>query len=467
MSEIAMNTHKASKVLLLRPPTNLPKTLPVGLLYLASYLKKKLGTNIDIDILDLRLKNNSDEKELYQNIDSKNADIVGITALSAEIDATLKLAKFIKKKFSHVRLVIGGPLASAEHDYLANLNLFDNIVVGEGEEALLSIAAGHPVVSRPVLSSADFNAVDLNYVVSPDYSLVNLTTYFNLETHEAFQANKEAVPIMTSRGCPFNCSFCLHMFGTKVRYRRIENVISEIEHLVSRYKIKEIQIEDDIFNIKKERVVKFFDLLNQKNIKLSIAFPNGLKYDFLDEEIIKLFKKNGVYRVPLGIESTSDRMMTVLRKKHNFNKLQSVIQLLRKYNILVHGFFITGLPGENLEDLKTTLDFINKSNLHTYRVSRYLPFKNTDLYDRLAYNINISEESMIRNANYYSTDINVSDIPLPVIEKVLSRNNLKFYSNPLRLYRIFVAINKKALMRNIGRIFIYILSGILRDKRNL
>jgi hypothetical protein len=74
---------------------------------------------------------------------------------------------------------------------------------------------------------------------------------------------------------------------------------------------------------------------------------------------------------------------------------------------------------------------------------------------------------MIRNANYYSTDINVSDIPLPVIEKVLSRNNLKFYSNPLRLYRIFAAISKKALIRNIGRIFTYFLSGILRERRNL
>jgi radical SAM superfamily enzyme YgiQ (UPF0313 family) len=444
--------------------SKLAKTLPIGLLYLSSYIKKKLKADVDVNIKDFRLKNNTGIKELHKDIASFNADIIGITSLNAEVDETLELARFIKKEFSQARLVIGGPLASSEHDYLAKLKIFDNIVVGEGEEALMSIVKGGPASSDNVLFSSYFNQVDLNYVPFPDYSFVDLNTYFNLETHEAFQANKEVVPIFTSRGCPYSCAFCLHMFGKKLRFRNIENVVSEIEYLVNNYKIKEIHIEDDIFNIKKQRVVKFFEHLNQKNIKLSIAFPNGLKYDFLNEEIIKLFKKNGVYRVPLGIESASDKIMEIINKKHNFKKLQTVIQLLNKYNILVHGFFITGFPDERMEDLKMTLDFINHSKLHTYRVSKYLPFKNTDLYEKFGNNFNIDEKKMIKNANYFSTDINVSDIPNSEIEKLLNRNNLRFYSNPIRLYRIFVAINKKALIRNIGRIINYILTGIVPEK---
>lgn len=453
------------RILLLRPATDLQKTLPIGLLYLSTYLKKKLNNCVEIYIADLRLKSGFDRNEFYGAVSSFKPDIVGITSLSVEIDETLELARFVKEKFAGARLIIGGPLASSEHAYLAKLDLFDNIVVGEGEEVLSAIVEEHPAAKDMILYSNDFSEIDMNFTNFPDYSLIDLNTYFNLETHEAFQVNREAVPIFTSRGCPFNCGFCLHMFGKKVRFRSLENVIAEIEYLVNEYKIKEIQIEDDIFNIKKERVAKFFSMLNEKNIRLSISFPNGLKYDFLDEEIIILFKANGVYRVPLGIESVSDKIMDLISKRHNFRKLESAIQLLDKYNILTHGFFITGFPGEDIEDLRMSLDFINRSKLHTYRVSRYIPFKNTALYEKYYDNIDIDEKEKIRGANYYVTNINLSNIPDEVIEKELKLNNFKFYLNPIKLCRIFIAFNKKALMRNVYRMLYYFVIGVLPENR--
>jgi len=440
----------------------------LGLLYLSSYLKKKFGNDIEVSIADFRLRGTTNPKEIEITLSEFGPDIIGITSLSVEIKETLELARFIKDKFPDAKLIIGGPLASSEHELLEQFNIFDHIVVGEGEEALSSIVNGDIDASRRILFAHDFREVDMNYIDYPDYNFVNVSDYFHMDSHEAFQIHKAAVPIFTSRGCPFNCSFCLHMFGKKVRFRNIENVIAEITHLVTRYNVRELHIEDDIFNVKKERMILFFNLLKQKNISLKIAFPNGLKYDFLDEEIIRLFKINGVFHVCLGIESVSEKIMDVLSKKHNLKKLTETISLLSKYNILAHGYFITGLPDENIDDLRVSLEYANKSKLHHYSIFKYIPFKKTSLFEKYASILSIADIDRVEGANYHYSNMNFSNINNATLDKLLKKNIYRFYFSPVRIFNTFLAIDTRTLLRKLYIFIYYLFTGkvYFGEKRN-
>lgn len=449
-------------LLLLRPPTKVQKVIPIGLLYLASYAKKMVD-DLQVKIIDLRMCDTFDINQFAKQVAYFKPDIVGISSLSLEINETLHLARFIKDTFRESLLLLGGPLASTEYRVLEQLNIFDHIIVGEGEEIVSSIIGDKIPKENKILFAQDFREVDINYIKFPDYNLIDVPKYFQLSSHEAFQIHKKYAPIFTSRGCPFSCAFCFHAFGKKIRFRDINNVIEEIEFFVSRYGIKELHIEDDVFNIDKKRVLKFFELLNAHKIKIAISFPNGLTYKTLDEDIIQLMKKNGVCRVCLGIETVSDDMMNLISKKHNVPELNKIISLLNKYRILAHGFFIAGFPTETIDDFNKTINFIIKSKLHTFRISRYIPFQGTELYTQFHELFKQKDIEDIQKKRYHSTDINYSNIPTDYINKMIVSANIKFYMNPIRIFNILSAMNKICFLRNILEAAKYIFTGQVKD----
>ena len=132
----------------------------------------------------------------------------------------------------------------------------------------------------------------------PAYDLVEMEAYFSqLHTHlSPQQAHARYAPVFTSRGCPYRCIYCHSIFGKKWRARSPESVVGEMKTLVERFGIKEFEIIDDAFNLDRRRVLEICDLIEKEGLEVSLAFPNGLRTDVLDDEVIHALRRAGVAR---------------------------------------------------------------------------------------------------------------------------------------------------------------------------
>ena len=201
----------------------------------------------------------------------------------------------------------------------------------------------------------------------------------------AFYKRFPVAPILTSRGCPYECAYC----GSPVnmtrhyRMRSISHVLDEIEMLMQNYGVREIHIIDDMFSLKKERVLEFCDGLEKRKIDIAYTFPNGLRLDSLDKEILRRMKETGAYAFTVGIESGSQRILDAMKKKLTLELITSKVNLIRECGLEPSGFFIIGYPGETVDDIKATINFAKSLPLKRAHFSNFLPLPGTEATEML------------------------------------------------------------------------------------
>jgi len=338
-------------VVLTRPnyPTHLI-TPPLGLGYLSSYLKsKKIETQI-IDGLNLGLSN----RELAARC--QQAEVVGISILSFYLLAAADLVKRLKKMGKIV--VIGGPQVTALPTLSLKMTGADYAVVGEGELALAALVkALKKARSRTKIWRRPFikNLSDLPF---PDWLQIDPRNY-QKAPHGGVVKNFPVAPIMTTRGCSYECHFCASpkLWQRQIRYRQPAEVIKEVKYLVKDFGVKEIHIEDDNFTLKKEHVEDFCRRLIREKIRISWATPNGIRADKVDLPLLRLMKKAGCYFVAFGIESGSEEILAAMAKHSNLQSIKKAVSLAHQVGLITQGFFIFGLPGETEQTITKTINF--------------------------------------------------------------------------------------------------------------
>ncbi|GAH01912.1 unnamed protein product, partial [marine sediment metagenome] len=261
---------------------------------------------------------------------------------------------------------------------LQNKNI-DFVVPGEGEITTKELVdaieqggnvsevkgIGYKLDSEVVFTPARPFIENLDVLPFPAWDLVDIERYFCFPTFNIFYSSRQYMSVFTSRGCPYNCIYCHKIFGKKFRARTPENIFQEIEILCKKFNIKEIQIVDDCFNLKPERAKKLCDMIIDSDLDIAISFPNGVRGDLMDEELLIKLKKAGTYKINYGIETGSQRLQKFIKKNVNLKNLQKVITLTNSHNILSHGFFILGFPTETREEVQQTIEFARKSKLNT------------------------------------------------------------------------------------------------------
>ena len=151
---------------------------------------------------------------------------------------------------------------------------------------------------------------------------------------------KPFAPIFTSRGCPFRCTFCnANIFGKTFRARSPENVIGEIDLLVKKYGVKQIDIIDDNFSENISRAEEIIDLIISRDYNLAINFQNGLRADKLTRGLIHKMKQAGVYKVGIGIESANAKIRIKIKKGLDLRHVENAIKWFREEGIITVGFF--------------------------------------------------------------------------------------------------------------------------------
>jgi radical SAM superfamily enzyme YgiQ (UPF0313 family) len=253
----------------------------------------------------------------------------------------------------------------------------DCVVCGEGEIALLKLAKngfdgdGIPGVhSLRTLHGADETAgraeivENLDDIPFPDWDQMAPDTYPKAP-HGAIVRGFPIGVVTSSRGCPYQCTFCASpaFYGRRIRFRSPENVVAEIRHLVDRFGVREIHFEDDNLTMRRDHAERICRLILDGGIKVDWACPNGIRADKVDEDLIALMKESGCYYFAYGIESADDGILRNIRKMETIETIRKSIETAARHGISCQGFFIFGLPGETRETIEKTILFAKRSKL--------------------------------------------------------------------------------------------------------
>lgn len=187
--------------------------------------------------------------------------------------------------------------------------------------------------------------------------------------------------IMSSVGCPFQCTYCQNIYGRKVRYRDIENVVDEIEMLVHKHDVKHISFKDECFTISRKRCKEFGDALARR--KLRVTYTVTTRCDLIDAELLSILKRSGCVGISVGIESGSDRILEYMKKKITVADIKRAVRFLNRSGLFWSAYFIVGLPMETAEEMEQTYDLMKWAKPHYLGASVYAPYPKTEMFSYL------------------------------------------------------------------------------------
>jgi len=349
------------KVVLINPDSTFlvdPLVFPsLGLLYLSSYLKQH---GHEVEVVDLAGGGKLPFSEFGEDV-----YVYGITATNAQYQEALRIHDDLKTYDENNWVVLGGPRATSE-PYSCLQDGFNQAVVGEGERAIVEIAEGcmERIVQMPQIENLD-------EIPFPDRDAINIHRY------HYFLDGMPTANMMTSRGCPFACSFCCKTWGRRARYRSAENVLEEAKLLKEKYKFEAIMFYDDEMLAQKNRDAEIFRGLKE----LGLIFRCFTRADLVDEKMARLMANNGCKEILIGVESGSDRILTNVRKGTTREIEGHAIRILRDNGIRVKAAFIVGLPGESWESINETEEFIGEFPADDYDFSILQVYPLSHIYE--------------------------------------------------------------------------------------
>ncbi len=232
---------------------------------------------------------------------------------------------------------------------------------------------------------------DLDLLPFPERGLLKAGLY------NEFLLKKPFTTIQTSRGCPYECAFCVPAYGREIVYRSVDNVYREIEEAVLKHKIKTIRFMDDTFTLNKRRVVELCGLIIKRNLKLQWSCLS--RVDTLDEEMLGIMRRSGLRRIYLGIETASERLLKLYRKGYSPGLIKSQVKLIRKRHIETVGFFIVG-GLQSQEEFKQDVSLAKEIGLDYIVAEKLTPYPGTAIYEK-AKDFIPQEEAVKREKNFY------------------------------------------------------------------
>jgi len=457
-----------------QPVTGHVTTPPLGLLYLAGSLRARLGDRIDISLIDAKLQCMKPE-EVVRHLDG--FDVVGLSALSYEAPACREISSLVKERSPSTIVVLGGPYThNRSGEILEGYPHVDWVFDGESEfsfsECIARQIEGNPLEGIPGLyrrASAGIihplgtdSIKDLDALPHPAWDLVDFEAYKHAPNMNSWMKGNLYAPLFTSRGCPYECAYCHDIFGKRFRWRSAENVVEEIVLLHEQYGVDEFQIVDDIFNLHKPRLKEIFQLLENRfgPTRFHFCFPNGVRGDILDEEVVAALKRGGAYQVTIAVETVTERLQAYVGKNLGIEKVKSIIEICHRYGIIVRGFFMVGFPTETPREILSTLFFAIRSKLTFAGFFIVVPQKGTPLYS-LAMQEGPEALEALSDGGYYESKSWYELTHRFPLGLVVGLSYVAFFLSPGRLLRLLREVGWRQNLLGI----MYLVDIVIRRSR--
>ncbi|MBN1804552.1 MAG: B12-binding domain-containing radical SAM protein [Sedimentisphaerales bacterium] len=347
----------------------------LGLGYLVSYMRKKLGRNThEYKIITSKVE---------EFLNTFQPDIVGISGCSQNYRIVEKYASICKKK--GLLVIVGGIHISLLPESLSKD--MDVGVLFEGEETmteLIQILDKWGRFEKDMLSSVKSICYHHNgqVVCTENRPLIDDLDEIPFPARELLDIKGTHLSMFSSRGCPYRCIFCASSrFWKTTRLTSAQYLAEEICELYYNYGAKLISFYDDLFIVNKHRISKLIDILASKGILGKVRFSCSARANLIDDVTAKLMKEMGIVSVALGLESGHPRVLKSLKGENVSPQINAeAVKILDRYNIAPNASFIIGSPTETKEEIMTTYDFIRKLPLRNFNVYVMTPFPGTPVW---------------------------------------------------------------------------------------
>ena len=392
---------------------------PIGLGYLATAVRD----NHDVAILDC-VKERMNERLFADYLNKHKFDVIGFQTYSYDLLEVRKSLRIVKEINPDTITIIGGPhptclpdqamtyLEAADYGFTGEaeigLPLLLNNISAKSKKSFSSIPGLIRRKNSKIMINKPIRLKNLDSLGHPAWDLIQPQEYPHEGAAGGFVRNFPVAPIMTTRGCPCLCTFCAGpvIFGHKIRFHSLKNILSQIDILYHKFGIREIQIVDDNFTFNINFAKNFCSQVIKKDYNLSFYIPSGIRIDRIDEELAVLMRKAGFYDIAVGIESGSDRILQSIKKNTSVSQICEKIKLIRKAGLEVNGFFVIGFPDETPGDIIKTINLACKLDLKRASFSCCQPLPGTEIY------YNLKKNGKLKAINWEKTHFSkISFIP--------------------------------------------------------
>jgi len=393
------------KILLINPPNTMEEVLgkasafvseldPLGLLYIAAVLEE---AGYQVEVIDAFI-DRLNLSQILKEIERRRPDIVGISCLTANGAAVYNIGRAIKSGFDDIKIILGNIHASVFYEVYLKNRCADAVIHGEGEFAFLNIVkcierkqslsdidgvswwSGSGIINnKPARLIEDLDSLPMpaRHLVSAEkYKIGNLNNFIYVN-----RGKKQLRQMFTSRGCVYSCLFCV--VHKKYRTRSPSAVVDEIEHLIRDYNTGYIFMMDSLFIADKNRVVGICKEILDRKIDIRWGCEGHI--NIIDRELLGWMEKAGCYEIHFGIESGVQRLLDNINKRTRLETIKAKIEMVKKESdIKVSGLFMLGLPGETLDDSRTTIEFARNLPLDFAQFSITVPYPGSRLFENLS-----------------------------------------------------------------------------------
>ena len=416
---------------------------PLGLASIASSLEQK---DHKVEIIDAEA-----EKLPLEQIEERlrifAPDVVGLSATLLTFESARESARYIKKIYPDIPIIIGGPHLAGYPESTMELREFDFGVIGEGEiticELVDAIEKGSDMDNVDGIVYRDNGVIkmthprklieNLDALPFPAWHLLPIDKYSYF-----FSKTRDYAAMIINRGCPFSCLFCdtQAILGNKIRTRSPEDVVDEMEMLHEIYGIREIFFYDDTFTLNKKYTIELCDEMISRD--LDMIWECKTRVDCIDDILLNKMFDAGCFRIRYGIESGNDKILKVLRKGTTVEQSRNAAMLTKSKGIEVFAYFMFGSPEENEETLRDTINFAMEIEPEYVFFNITTPFPpGSALYEWAAENKYIEEDYWLR----FMLGENLDPHPF-ILTECLDRKTLlkyhriaylRFYLRPIQI----------------------------------
>ncbi len=383
------------KILLINPFSNwklsgIRFTLPNTSLATVYAIIKKSG--FEADLCDFQILDEPNLKLIDNYLNQKRYDIIGITVSIEMLEHISQIVAYIKEKNSNIPIIIGGTPLLYQPELWLKESGADLAVIGEAEltipelfPAIKSLSDLSDIKGIIYRSNGQFIQTQarprlnrLDQAPFPDYSLYNLESYFYNPNFRWHFNGKKGLYFMSSRGCPYRCTFCCS--GGGMRTYETNRLILEIKQLIERYKLESIFVRDDIFTYDQKRARSISRFLGEMGVSwICMSRPNLLCRKE-DKQLIEFMAANCCETIMIGVESYNQHVLNSVTKDVKISEIDQAIENCQAAGLRIVAFIIFGLPGETEESIKQTFEFLERTGIE-FSSSILLPLPGSKIYD--------------------------------------------------------------------------------------